>query len=215
MAARDSMGKLPLVARLGVALGLLGLTGVAYYVVFYGTLAGEIQAAKAREQQLGQELALARKAEFAYQKDLAELTERQQRQRELNKVLPMASEYPAFLSAIQNVANVSGVQLAAWSPNAEVSEQYYARVPMKLTLVGRYHQVAKFFYGVSQLDRIINLENVMLTKPEVRGEDVLVQAETLATAFRGLQEAGPTESADKRGQAIQQPPPQQQPQGSP
>jgi type IV pilus assembly protein PilO len=204
MAAGDSISRLPTVAKLGVGVGLLGLTGVAYYVVFYGTLASEIQAAQVREEQLGQELAQARKAEFAYQKDLAELTERQQRQRELNKILPMASEYPAFLSAIQNVANVAGVQLAAWSPNTEVSEQFYARVPMKLTLVGRYHQIAKFFYGVSQLDRIINLENVMLTKPEVRGEDVLVTAETLATAFRAVQEAGPADTGDKRGQAIKQ-----------
>ena len=205
MAAGDSISKLPTVAKLGVGIGLLGLTGVAYYVVFYGTLASEIQAAQAREEQLGQELAQARKAEFAYQKDLAELTDRQQRQRELNKVLPMASEYPAFLSAVQNVANVSGVQLAAWSPGEEVAEQFYARVPMKLKLVGRYHQVAKFFYGVSQLDRIINLENVMLTKPEVRGEDVLVEVETLATAFRAVQDAGPVEAADKRGAAMQQP----------
>jgi type IV pilus assembly protein PilO len=204
MAAGDSMSRLPTVAKLGVGIGLLGLTGVAYYVVFYGTLASEIQAAKAKEEQLGQELAQARKAEFAYQKDLAELTERQQRQRELNKILPMASEYPAFLSAIQNVANVAGVQLAAWQPNTEVSEQFYARVPMKLTLVGRYHQIAKFFYGVSQLDRIINLENVMLTKPEVHGEDVLVTAETLATAFRAIQEAGPADTGDKRGDAIKQ-----------
>jgi type IV pilus assembly protein PilO len=206
MAAGDSMRRLPTVAKVGFGLGVLGLTGIAYYVVFYGTLASEIQAAKVKEAQLGQELAQARKAEFAYQKDLAELTERQQRQRELNKVLPMASEYPAFLSAIQNVANVSGVQLAAWSPNAEVTEQFYARVPMKLTLVGRYHQIAKFFYGVSQLDRIINLENVMLTKPAIHGEDVVVQAETLATAFRGVQELGPTDGGDKRGQAMQQQP---------
>jgi type IV pilus assembly protein PilO len=205
MAAGDTMGRLPTIAKVGVGVAMLGLTAVAYYVVFYGQLASEIEAAKAREQQLGQELAQARKAEFAYQKDLAELTERQQRQRELNKVLPMASEYPAFLSSIQNVANVSGVQLAGWSPSAEVTEQFYARVPMKLTLVGRYHQIAKFFYGVSQLDRIINLENVTLTKPEVRGEDVLVQAETLATAFRGLKEAGPIENADKRGAAMQKP----------
>jgi type IV pilus assembly protein PilO len=204
MAAGDAMGRLPALAKVGIALALLGLTAVAYYVVFYGTLASEIEAAKAKEQQLGQELAQARKAEFAYQRDLAELTERQQRQRELNKVLPMASEYPAFLSAIQNVANVSGVQLAAWSPSAEVTEQFYARVPMKLTLVGRYHQIAKFFYGVSQLDRIINLENVMLTKPEVHGEDVLVHAETLATAFRGVQEAGPAGGTDKRGEAMRQ-----------
>jgi type IV pilus assembly protein PilO len=203
MAASDSMSRLPALAKIGVAIGLFGLTGVAYYVVFYGTLASEIQAAKAREQQLGQELAQARKAEFAYQKDLAELTLRQQRQRELNKILPMASEYPAFLSAIQNVANVAGVQLAGWSPSPEVSEQFYARVPMKLALVGRYHQVAKFFHGVSQLDRIINLENVMITKPEVKGEDVLVQAETLATAFRALPE-GSVESGDKRGDALKQ-----------
>jgi type IV pilus assembly protein PilO len=209
MAAGDSMSRLPTQAKLGVGIALLGITAVAYYVVFYGTLASEIEAAQAKEEQLNQELAQARRAEFAYQKDLAELTERQQRQRELNKVLPMASEYPAFLSAIQNVANVAGVQLAGWSPNPEVSEQYYARVPMKLSLTGRYHQIAKFFYGVSQLDRIINLENVMITKPEVKGEDVVVQAETLATAFRAVQESGPAETGDKRGQALKQ---QQQPQ---
>jgi type IV pilus assembly protein PilO len=183
---------------------VLGLAGVAYYVVFYGTLASEIQAAKAQEQQLGEELAKARRAEFAHQKDLAELTLRQQRQRELNKILPMASEYPAFLSSIQNVANVAGVQLAGWSPSSEVTEQYFARVPMKLTLVGRYHQVAKFFYGVSQLDRIINLENVVITKPEIKGEDVIVQAETLATAFRAVADTGTATTGDKRGEAIQQ-----------
>jgi type IV pilus assembly protein PilO len=204
MAASDSISKLPMVAKLGVGLGVLGLTGVAYYVVFYGTLASEIQAAKAQEHQLGEELAKARRAEFAYQKDLAELTLRQQRQRELNKILPMASEYPAFLSSIQNVANVAGVQLAGWSPSNEITEQYYARVPMKLTLVGRYHQVAKFFYGVSQLDRIINLENVVITKPEIKGEDVLVQAETLATAFRAVADTGTATTGDKRGEAIQQ-----------
>jgi type IV pilus assembly protein PilO len=204
MAASDSLSKLPTLAKFGIGLGLLGLTGVAYYVVFYGTLASEIQAAKAQEQQLGQDLATARRAEFAYQKDLAELTLRQQRQRELNKILPMASEYPAFLSSIQNVANVAGVQLAGWSPSNEVTEQYYARVPMKLTLVGRYHQVAKFFYGVSQLDRIIHLENVVITKPEIKGEDVMVQAETLATAFRAVADASPATTGDKRGEAIQQ-----------
>ena len=211
MAAGDSMSRLPTLAKLGVGIALLGITAVAYYVVFYGTLASEIEAAQAKEEQLNQELAQARRAEFAYQKDLAELTERQQRQRELNKVLPLASEYPAFLSAIQNVANVAGVTLAGWSPNPEVSEQFYARVPMKLSLSGRYHQIAKFFYGVSQLDRIINLENVMLTKPEIKGEDVLIQAETLATAFRAVQETGPAEAGDKRGEALKQ---QQQPKSS-
>jgi type IV pilus assembly protein PilO len=203
MALNDQLAKLPTVARVGVGVAVLALTGVAYYVIFYGEVASAIEAAKSRETQLTAELTEARKAEFAYQKDLAELTERQQRQRELNKVLPVASEYPAFLSAVQNVANVAGVDLVAWTPNPEVPEQFYVRVPMKLEIAGRYHQIAKFFYGVSQLDRIINLENVNLSHPEVRGEDVLVHAEVLATAFRAAQDAKDP-GLDKRGAAQKQ-----------
>lgn len=201
MALSDSLAKLPTVARLGVGVVVLALAGVGYYVIFYGEVASAIEAAKSREQQLSLELSDARKAEFAYQKDLAELTDRQQSQRELNRILPLASEYPAFLSAIQNVANVAGVQLAAWTPSPEVPDQFYVRVPMKLELVGRYHQIAKFFYGVSQLDRIINLENVNLGKPERRGEDVVVRCDVLATAFRALTDGVKAQGKDKRGAA--------------
>jgi len=203
MAARptSALARLPLLARVGVGIGAVVLVGVAYFVVFYGDIESQIKAAQGREQSLRTELADARKNEFAYQKDLAELTDRQHRQRELNKVLPTETEYPAFLSAVQSVANVSGIGLTAWSPEPEVTEQFYARVPMKVSLVGRYHQVAKFFYGVGQLDRIINMENISLTDPKVQGDDVVVKAEALATAFRSVADAKPT-TDDKRGAAI-------------
>jgi type IV pilus assembly protein PilO len=195
--------KLPLIAKVGVGAGLLVLVGVAYFVVLYGDIESTIRAAHGQEQALRSDLAEARKNEFAYQKDLAELTDRQQRQRELNKVLPVDTEYPAFLSAVQTVANVSGVGLTAWAPQPEVAEQFYARVPMRVSLVGRYHQVAKFFYGVGQLDRIINMENISLTDPKVQGDDVVVKTEALATAFRALEEVKPAAAGvDKRGAAI-------------
>ncbi|MEP7051620.1 MAG: type 4a pilus biogenesis protein PilO [Pseudomonadota bacterium] len=198
----SALAKLPLVARIGLGAGALLLLGIAYFVVFYGDIESSLKAEQGRERQLRTDLADARKNEFAYQKDLAELTDRQQRQRELNKVLPTDTEYPAFLSAVQSVANVSGIGLTAWSPQPEVAEQFYSRVPMKVTLVGRYHQVAKFFYGVGQLDRIINMENISLTEPKLQGDDIVVKTEALATAFRSLgdSKAAP---ADKRGAAIE------------
>lgn len=195
------LSKLPLIARIGVGAGLLFLIGIAYFVVFYGDVESSIKAAQGQEQALRTGLGDARKNEFAYQKDLAELTDRQHRQRELNKVLPVDTEYPSFLSAVQSVANVSGIGLTAWSPEPEVTEQFYARVPMKVSLVGRYHQVAKFFYGVGQLDRIINMENISLTEPKMQGEDVIVKTEALATAFRSVDESKAV-PADKRGAAI-------------
>lgn len=201
MAKGDSLlAKLPLLAKVGVGALLVGLIGVAYVVVFYGDLQSSISAEKSKEQKLRAELSSARQNEFSYQKDLAELSERQQRQRELVKILPTDTEYPAFLSAVQNVANVSGIALTAWSPLPEEPDQFYSRVPMKVSLTGRYHQIAKFFHGVGQLDRVINMENISLIDPKVDGSDVVIKCDALATAFRAKPEgqAGPT-PADKRG----------------
>ena len=198
----SALAKLPLIAKVGVGAGAMLLVGIAYFVIFYGDIESSIKAAQGQEAQLRTDLGDARKNEFAYQKDLAELTDRQQRQRELNKVLPVDTEYPAFLSAVQSVANVSGIGLTAWAPQPEVAEQFYSRVPMKVSLIGRYHQVAKFFYGVGQLDRIINMENISLTDPKIQGDDVVVKTEALATAFRALSETAATAAADKRGSAI-------------
>jgi len=182
------------------------LIGVAYFVVFYGDLASNITTEKSKEEKLRAELSTARKNEFSYQQDLAELSDRQQRQRELVKILPTETEYPAFLSAVQNVANVSGIGLTAWSPLPEVPDQFYSRVPMKVELRGRYHQIAKFFHGVGQLDRVINMENITLTDPKLEGEDMVVKVDALATAFRAKAEgesaASPT---DKRGSKVGKP----------
>ncbi len=200
--AQSSLSKLPVAARFGVAAALLLLVLVGYYVVFYGEIESSIKAAEGQERQLRAELAEARKNEFAYQKDLAELTDREQRQRAFEKILPANTEYPAFLSSIQNVANATGVSLSAWTPEDEAPEQFYSRVPMKLELSGRYHQIAKFFYGVGQLDRIINMENISITDPKREGDDIVVKAEVLATAFRVLSEPVAGEnSGDKRGAA--------------
>ncbi len=201
MAAQDSaLARLPFLAKFGIGAGLLVLVGVAYFVVFYGEMASSITAAQGKERQLRADLTTEREKEFAYQKDLAELTDRQQRQLELQKVLPQTTEGPAFLSSLQTVANVSGVSLSGWTPQEEIPEEFYARVPMKLELSGRYHQVAKFFYGVGQLDRIINMENISATDPKQEGEEVQVKVEVLATAFRAL---GDGKKTDKRGAAQQ------------
>lgn len=206
MARESSLSRLPLVARMGIGAGLLVLVGVAYFVVFFGDLSSSIKAAENKEKQLREELSEARKAEFAYQKDLAELNERKDRARELQKILPTSTEYPSFLSSVQGVANVTGVGLSAWTPQEEVAEEFYARVPMKLELTGKYHQVAKFFYGVGQLDRIINMENISITEPKLEAGDTAVKVEVLATAFRMLEESKQGTKQDKRGASQQKQP---------
>lgn len=186
VAKPSALSRIPTFAKVGIGIGFVVLVSIAYFIIFYSDVSSAIRSAKSQEGALRGKLADARKIEFAYHQDLAELNDRQQRQREFNKVLPETASYPAFLSSIQGVANVSGVNLVAWSPMEEATQEFYAKVPMKLKLTGRFHQVAKFFYGVGQLDRIINIEDIELGKPTLTEEDIVVEVDCLATAFRSL-----------------------------
>jgi type IV pilus assembly protein PilO len=196
--ADSALARMPVPARVGISVGLLILFGLAYYVLFFSDIAGQIETTKAARFQLDSQLTAAKQAEQAYQKDLEELARRRERERELNKILPSTTEYPAFLSAVQSVANSTGVDLIAWSPQPEVKEQYYARVPMTIELSGRFHQIAKFFYGIGQSDRIMNMENITLSSPRVVDQDVYLSVQGLATAFRALEDASVTTAGQDR-----------------
>ena len=187
--AEGSSIKTSVAARVGIALGLLAIITIAYYVVFYSDVSSRIDAAKVRQKKIREDIALAEKATRAYNDDRLDLEDRRQRQRELSKTLPKTTEYPAFLSSLQAVANVSGVKLTAWTPKREQPDRYYARVPMEIEVEGRYHQIAKFFYGVAQLDRIINIENITIEDPVTRytgKNDQILDVTALATAFHSV-----------------------------
>lgn len=186
--AESVLAKVPGPARVGISVGLLVLGALAYYVVFYSDIAGKIEGAQAARTQLEADLKKAKMAELAYQKDIEELARRRERERELNKILPQSTEYPAFLASVQTVANMAGVELSAWTPEPEVKEKFYAKVPMKVELTGRFHQIAKFFFGIGQNDRIMNIENISISKPTIVDRDVVVSVTGLATAFRALAE---------------------------
>jgi type IV pilus assembly protein PilO len=189
--AGSSLDRLPPIAKVGVGALFALLVGVLYFVGFYADVATEIEAAAQRQTLLQGELRKAQESKEAYQKDLDEKTRREQLSREQKKILPDDSETPAFLSAIQGVATISGVNLTSWSPTEEIPQEFFAKVPMKLTLSGKFHQVAKFFYGVGQLDRIINVENIQIRITKTPKDEVEVDVDCLATAFRAMR-AGET-----------------------
>jgi type IV pilus assembly protein PilO len=184
---RNTLKRLTLPAKAGLCGGVFLLVLAGYFFVFHSEVSDELEAARSKNSQLTAKLSEAKAAEQAYQRDLAELAEREQRQKELNQILPATTEYPAFLSAVQSAANISGVSLSAWTPRQKVMGEFYARVPMKVELSGRFHQIARFFYNVGQLDRIINMENISMTDPSSSEDEVVLRTEALATAFHILE----------------------------
>lgn len=183
-AGTSSLAKLPPAARVGIGAFFVVAIAGAYWLIFYSEIDGKITAAKRQQNDLAADLAKQKAASVDYFKDRDELAVRQQQQRELNKQLPAEAEPASFLSSIQQASNVAGIELKAWQPAEEKNEAFYAKIPMKLELTGKFHQVAKFAYEMGKVERIINLENIELNEPKTEGDEVRLKLKCLATTFR-------------------------------
>lgn len=190
---------LSLPGKIAVAVVFMLMVGAAYFVVFYGEIDGDIaaqiQAKTAKEGELND----MHDADRAYTKDRTELERRKHIVVKQKKILPDESEWAPFLDTLQRSATISGVTLSGWDPQSEVTESFFVKVPMKVKVKGRYHQIAKFFYSVGQSDRIINMANIEMkidqssqrsrdtTSTINEGEEsILVNVSAMATAFRAV-----------------------------
>jgi type IV pilus assembly protein PilO len=185
-AQTSALAKLPLWGKLAVGAGLALVTAGGYWFIFYSDTSAKIEGAERQGKALRDDLATQQQAEASYFADRDELALREQRARELNKVLPPDAETDAFLSSVQTASNSAGINLMGYSPLDEVGQAFYSKVPMKLEMTGKFHQIAKFAFELGRSDRIINVENIELSDPKIVGDEVILKGKCLATAFHAL-----------------------------
>jgi type IV pilus assembly protein PilO len=184
--AQSALAKLPTAAKIGIGVGVVAVLFFGYWFVFYSDVASKIEGAQRQKKSLRDQLAQQEQAEATYFADRGELALREQRARELNKVLPPDSQEDAFLSSVQQASNAAGIDLKAYSPTDEIAQAYYAKVPMRLEMSGRFQQIAKFTYELGKVDRIINVEDIELSEPKLVGDEIILKGRCLATAFHAL-----------------------------
>jgi type IV pilus assembly protein PilO len=179
--------------RLGTGLKLLlgfaglGVVALVYYFFFYNDLSNAVIAARDRNAQLQNEDNAAAAAYKAYVDDSTKLEEKKARARDLNKMLPESAEIASFLQAVNQQAEIAGLKVRSVNPLDEQNQPFYARVPVKIAVNGKFHQLAKFFAGISRLDRIINVENIEMGSPKVGDNDeTTLTASCLTTTFHAL-----------------------------
>lgn len=176
--------KWPVGAKLLVLGGLLVMVTVIYFLALHGPKSTQIEDAKSQETSLLAELTAARHRQQEFLALSRELANREAIDRFNKRILPEDAEIPTLQQDLNRVADASGVRLKVFEPIEEQPGEHYTRVPVRLALEGRFHQVAKFFFKVSQQKRVVNLEDVKLDHPVEEGEGVLLQVQVLATTFR-------------------------------
>src|SRR5215472_9667825 len=143
---QSALARTPRFVKIGASAVAVLLTAGAYWFIFYSDTAAKIEGAERQKKSLRDELVQQQQAQASYFADRDELALREQRAKELNKLLPPDAEEDAFLSSVQAASNAAGIDLKAFAPQDEQPQTFYAKIPMRLEMGGRFQQIAKFAY---------------------------------------------------------------------
>lgn len=121
----------------------------------------------------------------------------------LEKQLPSKAQMDALLTDINNAGTGRGLQFELFKPGSVVAKDYYAELPISIRLAGSYHDIGAFTSDISNLPRIVTLNNMTITGNEKTGTLVL---ETTAKTFRYLDDseiqAQKAEAAKKKAPPV-------------
>ena len=179
------IGSWPVVPKLGALLVLLLLIVFAGYWFDWRNQLEELAKARNKEQELRTSFLDKQKQAVnleAYRKQLAEIEESFG---EMLKQLPNKSEMEALLTDINQAGLGRGLQFELFRPaQRESMSEFYAELPITIKLTGKYHDIGAFASDVSQLSRIVTLNDIALV-PNKEGDVVL---DAVAKTFRYLDE---------------------------
>lgn len=73
--------------------------------------------------------------------------------------LPSTEEIPSLLTSISQAGGEAGLKFLLFQPQSETLKEFYAEIPIRMELSGRYHELGNFFDRVAHLSRIVNIDN--------------------------------------------------------
>lgn len=106
------------------------------------------------------------------------------------QLLPNEKEIPDLLSSVSSLGNKSHLEFLLFEPRKERPKNFYAEVPIKLDVVGRYLDIEKFLREISRLSRIINIASLKFGSPKMRSNVVFLKTEMEMIIYRFIPVSG-------------------------
>ncbi|WP_282342781.1 type 4a pilus biogenesis protein PilO [Pseudomonas sp. PS02288] len=141
------------------------------------------------DQQRSEELTL--KEQFsskAFQSANLEAYKEQMKEMEVSfgallRQLPSDTEVPGLLEDITRTGLGSGLEFEEIKLLPEAAQQFYIELPIQITVVGAYHDLATFVSGVASLPRIVTLHDFDI-KPVSAASPNKLRMSILAKTYR-------------------------------
>jgi type IV pilus assembly protein PilO len=187
------LSKVPPRQKVLLAVLFCGLVITGYYYLYYREASQRIGAmetqlaglqSKIREQQ-----AIAGNLR-SFQEEVLRLEARLSL---LLEQLPNSAEIPSLLKSVSDLGKESGLDFIRFAPSGEIRRDFYAEIPVSISVKGDYHSFALFTDKVARYPRIVNLSNITFSSPKPSGDKlVLVTVNCTATTYRFLEQQAAT-----------------------
>lgn len=176
----------------GIFLVILGL----YYQFGYRPLSDKLEQARASSAQMASKKAQLERDEVAFRELQTKMVALKRIIDENQKALPTGSELPAFFDTLNRKVNEAGVEIRKWEYKSDVPVAAFVKVPVELELTGTFFELKRFFAslvqrGVSRAaggdeerERIVTIENLQLSNPQVQDREIVLTAKFTASTFR-------------------------------
>ncbi|MCG6939995.1 MAG: type 4a pilus biogenesis protein PilO [Thiohalocapsa sp.] len=190
----SNIGEWPAPAKALVILVLCAALGWAWYYFITRDQLGRLDQAKAQE--------LTLRKTFEDKQDKAanleayeqQLTEMEESFGAMVRQLPDRTEVAGLLVDVSQTGLAAGLEFELFQPTGEQDKDFYAELPIRMRVNGRYHEFGRFISGLAALPRIVTIHDVRITAPGKRVEDasegVRLTMEATVKTYRYLEEAG-------------------------
>jgi type IV pilus assembly protein PilO len=124
----------------------------------------------------------------AYKKQLEEM---KQSFGAMLRQLPNKTEVADLLVDVSQTGLASGLEFELFKPEDEVPKEFYAELPIKLKVMGQYHEFGKFISGLAALPRIVTIHDIRIQERKKQQEsegDRLLALVATAKTYRYLDE---------------------------
>ena len=185
----DKIAKAPSAVKYGGLAGVVVLLSVLNFFFVIQPLQDQI--ADQENQQRGLDRQLAEKQEIAQNLNerRREMDILEQKLAEALTELPEKKDIDELLGQLNDIGKKSGLEIARVEPGAETSATFFAKIPIKMSVSGNYHEIAMFMQEIANMRRIVNVNNIKLGTPTQKNDKVVLSSEFLATTFRFVNQA--------------------------
>lgn len=159
----NNIGQWPLPAKAGlVALVFFAVLGIGYWFDTQNQMTS-LESNKNQEQTLKQSLTAQRGKALNLDAYKEQLQEMRRSFGAMIRQLPNQTEVAELLVDVSQTGLANGLEFELFQPVDEVRKDFYAEMPIRLKVVGNYHQFGNFVSDLAALPRIVTLHDIRIS----------------------------------------------------